>query len=141
MRRKLALITAMLHTPDLLILDEPTTGVDPVSRSELWRLLASVASGGAAVVVTSAYLDESERASTVAVLQNGRCIVTGTPDDVRASMPGAVVDVAEPSDRSRAWRLGRQWREWIPQGSADGVAPELEDVVIVAALGDEERAP
>jgi ABC-2 type transport system ATP-binding protein len=127
----------MLHTPDLLILDEPTTGIDPVSRSDLWRLIASAATGGAAVVITSAYLDESERAATVVVLHEGRVVVAGSPAEVRASMPGAIAETATPSDRSRAWRRGPVWREWHPEGTPDPVEPDLEDVVIVAALAEE----
>jgi ABC-2 type transport system ATP-binding protein len=137
MRHKLAVITAMLHEPDLLILDEPTTGVDPVSRSDLWRLISSAATAGAAVVVTSAYLDESERASTVLVLHNGRAVITGTPDEVRFSMPGVVVESDRPGERSRSWRKGRVWREWLPGGSPEAVDPDLEDVVIVATLAEE----
>ncbi|MCB2223603.1 MAG: ABC transporter ATP-binding protein [Actinobacteria bacterium] len=140
MRRKLAVVGAMLHSPDLLILDEPTTGVDPVSRSDLWRLIGAAATGGAAVVVSSAYLDESERASSVTVLHRGRSLVAGTPDEVRASLPGSVVVVDEPADRSRAWRQGRRWREWVPDGSPDGVAPTLEDVLIAAGLAEEEAS-
>jgi ABC-2 type transport system ATP-binding protein len=134
MRRKLAVITAMLHTPELLILDEPTTGIDPVSRSDLWRLIASAASNGATVVVASAYLDEAERAASVTVLHEGRVLVAGAPDEVRGSMPGAVVDTESPADLSRAWRRGARWREWFPDGHPAATAPDLEDVVIVAAL-------
>ncbi len=139
MRRKLGVVMAMLHQPDLLVLDEPTTGIDPVSRSEVWRLLALAAARGAAVVVSSAYLDEAERAASVLVLHRGRMLVTGPPAEVVASMPGAVVETARPSDRSRAWRRGRIWREWRPEGAADAVTPDLEDVVIVASLAAGER--
>ena len=137
MRRKLAVIGAMIHGPDLLILDEPTTGIDPVSRSDLWRLIASAVSGGAAAVVTSAYLDESERAATVTVLHEGRVVVAGSAAEVRRSMPGSVVVTDRPGDRSRAWRRGQVWREWHPRGAPGAVEPDLEDVVIVAALAAE----
>jgi ABC-2 type transport system ATP-binding protein len=134
MRRKLGVIMAMLHEPALLVLDEPTTGIDPVSRSEVWRLLALSAARGAAVVLSSAYLDEAERATSVLVLHHGRPLAAGSPDEVRASMPGAVIETTKPSERSRAWRRGPIWREWRPEGSADAVTPDLEDVVIVASL-------
>jgi ABC-2 type transport system ATP-binding protein len=134
MRQKLGVIMAMLPTPALLVLDEPTTGVDPVSRSDLWRLIAVAAAGGAAVLVSSAYLDEAERASWVLVLHEGRPLVAGPPDEVVSSLPGAVVEVETPTDPARAWRRGPRWREWRPDGDPAAVAPGLEDVVIVASL-------
>jgi ABC-2 type transport system ATP-binding protein len=137
MRQKLGVIMAMLPTPALLVLDEPTTGVDPVSRSDLWRLIALAAAGGAAVLTSSAYLDEAERASWVLVLHEGRSLVAGPPDGVVSSLPGAVVDVDIPADPARAWRRGPHWREWRPEGDPAAVAPGLEDVVIVASLAAE----
>ena len=136
MRRKLAVISAMLHDPRVLILDEPTTGVDPVSRADVWRLIAAAATAGAAVVVASAYLDEAERATSVLVLHEGRPLVSGTPDEVRSAMPGSVVDVAAPVDRSLAWRRGRGWRQWLPDGAGSSLEPTMEDMVIVASLAD-----
>ncbi len=78
MRQKLGVIAALLHRPDLLILDEPSTGVDPVSRSGLWSLIASAAAGGAAVILATTYLDDAQRASTVLVLDEGRSLAVGT---------------------------------------------------------------
>jgi ABC-2 type transport system ATP-binding protein len=72
MRQKLGVIAAMLPRPALLVLDEPTTGVDPVSRADLWSLIARAAAGGAAVVFSTSYLDEAERAAQVLVLAEGR---------------------------------------------------------------------
>ena len=71
MRRKLGVIAAMLHQPELLVLDEPSTGVDPVSRSGLWWLITRAAADGAAVVLATTYLDEAERAGMVLVLDAG----------------------------------------------------------------------
>jgi ABC-2 type transport system ATP-binding protein len=87
MRQKLAFALAMLHRPKLLILDEPTTGVDPVSRSELWRLIAGAAADGAAVLVATTYLDEAERAADVLVLGDGRAVAAGPPEAVAAALP------------------------------------------------------
>jgi ABC-2 type transport system ATP-binding protein len=139
MRQKLGVVMALVREPALLILDEPTTGIDPVSRSDLWRLIALAAARGAAVAVSSAYLDEAERASWVLVLQDGRPLLAGPPDLVVASLPGSVVEVDTPADPARAWRRAARWREWRPAGDPAGVTPGLEDVVIVAALAAGER--
>jgi ABC-type multidrug transport system ATPase subunit len=87
MRQKLAFAMAMVHTPDLLVLDEPTTGVDPVSRLEFWRLLTAGAGAGAAVVFSTTYLDEAARASRVLVLDDGRAVAAGAPAEVLRDLP------------------------------------------------------
>ena len=84
MRQKLAVILALLHEPDLLVLDEPTTGVDVVSRTELWRLIGDAAAEGTAVLLATTYLDEAERAGDVLVLDNGRSLLRGAPADLAA---------------------------------------------------------
>jgi ABC-2 type transport system ATP-binding protein len=139
MRQKLALAMAVLHRPELLVLDEPTTGVDPISRAELWRLLAGGAAAGAAVAIATAYLDEAERASSVLVLDQGRTLLAGTPGELVAGMPGVVLDAAQrPAGVLEPWRRGPRWRIWSPRGAVlDGthpVTPGLEDAVIVASL-------
>jgi ABC-2 type transport system ATP-binding protein len=143
MRQKLALAMAVAHEPELLILDEPTTGVDPLSRAELWRLLAAAAAGGAAVVVATTYLDEAERAGSVLVLDRGRSLLSGTPEEVVAATPGLVVEGAARPDGLPSWRRGARWRAWAPDGSAppatSPVTLDLEDAVIVAQLREDQR--
>jgi ABC-2 type transport system ATP-binding protein len=139
MRQKLGVIAAMLTSPALLVLDEPTTGVDPVSRADLWSLIARAAADGAAVVVATSYLDEAERAAHVLVLDAGSQLAVGTPDQIVAAMPGQlrISDTPPPdADRPRAWRRAGRWRVWDPPGSADGqpIQPDLQDAVTVAIL-------
>jgi len=143
MRQKLAFAMAVLHRPDLLILDEPTTGVDPVSRAELWRLVAGQAAAGAAVLFSTTYIDEAERAAFVLVLESGRTLLQGPPASLTAALPGAVFALpaeaatARPAP-DRSWRRGGVWHIWAPDGvvpaSAHPLAADLSDAVIVAAL-------
>ncbi len=141
MRQKLGVIAAMLTSPALLVLDEPTTGVDPVSRADLWSLIARAAADGAAVVVATSYLDEAERAAHVLVLDAGSQLAVGTPDQIVTAMPGQlrVSDTPPDADRPRAWRRGGRWRVWDPDCAGDGqpVRPDLQDAVTVAILGRE----
>jgi ABC-2 type transport system ATP-binding protein len=138
MRQKLGLAMALLHRPDLLVLDEPTTGIDPVSRAELWRLVAGEAARGGAVLMSTSYLDEAERAASVVVLDRGRVLLAGTPEDVRRSVPGRLFDADRRPETELRWRRGAGWRVWSPDGAiAPGgspVDPDLEDAVTVAAL-------
>ena len=138
-KRKLAGSMALLPAPELLVLDEVTTGVDPVSRMDLWRLIASAAAGGAAVVVATSYLDEAERAGHVLLVHAGNQLAAGPPDLVIANMPGAVTTVSTP-ENGHTWRRGRLWKMWNPDG-ASANAVTLEDVAIVAELAAEEVAP
>ena len=139
MRQKLAFSLAMIHEPELLILDEPSTGVDPVSRVELWRLIAQAAASGAAIIMATTYLDEAERASHVTVLDEGRVLLEGSPGAVLESMPGHVRETATPERRERAWRRGRSFREWSPEAPLAGASnvADLEDAVVGAALARE----
>jgi ABC-2 type transport system ATP-binding protein len=138
MRRKLAFVLAMLHQPPLLVLDEPSTGVDPVSRVDLWRMTSQAAAAGTAVVMTTTYLDEAERASSILVLDRGRPLLAGTAAQVMASLPGQLVATARPKNPQRAWRRGRVFHEWWPDGGAPDrariIAADLEDVVIASTL-------
>jgi ABC-type multidrug transport system ATPase subunit len=151
MQRKLAVAVALLHEPALLVLDEPTTGVDLVSRTELWRLIAGVAAAGTAVALSTTYVREAQRATTMVLLEHGRALAYGAPDEVVASVRGAVgvmdggtPPVPPPDGATSAswqrWRRGRAWRVWAPDGSlppgARPVRPDLHDAVITSELAE-----
>ncbi len=139
MKTKLGFSLAMLHSPDLLVLDEPTTGVDPVSRIELWRMISEAVADGAAVVMATTYMDEAERAAFVVLLGDGRVLLSGEPDELIGSMPGTIVETDAPVDSSLAWRVGPVFHEWFPWTVPDGLTglrPDLEDVCIAAELRD-----
>lgn len=137
-RRKLAGTMALLPQPRLLVLDEVTTGVDPLSRMELWRMVSGAAAAGTAVVAATTYLDEAERAETVLLLHRGRVIASGSPASIVEGIPGSVADADAPDDPDRAWRHGARWRQWYPEASAAGdVEVSLEEAAIVAELAAE----
>ncbi|HQJ32403.1 MAG TPA: ABC transporter ATP-binding protein [Anaerolineaceae bacterium] len=122
MRKKLALACALIHEPKILLLDEPTTGVDPVSRRELWHLLAKVIQQGVTVLVSTPYMDEAERCSTVSIINTGRMLITGAPIELENQMPFQIVEVkARPRHALRA------------------VADQTEGVLSWRAVGDRLR--
>ncbi len=101
MKQKLALVCTLVHTPELLVLDEPTTGVDPVSRRDFWRLLARLQREGLTILLTTPYLDEAERCTRVALLDHGRLLTLDAPNTLRESEPGVLVElVADPRRRA-----------------------------------------
>ena len=103
MKQKLALACTLIHEPALILLDEPTTGVDPVSRREFWKLLSEFLSQGITIVMTTPYLDEAERCSRVGLMHQGRLLALDAPGSLRGSYPGRVVEVlAEPQARAVA---------------------------------------
>jgi ABC-2 type transport system ATP-binding protein len=142
MRQKLGVAMALLHEPPLLILDEPTTGVDPVSRVEVWRLISGAAAAGTAVLLSTTYIDEAERAAWVCVLDRGRALLAGTPDEVVDTVAGHICSIAVNGSRPacECWRDGASWRMYVPAGGqpptgAALVEARLDDAVIAAALG------
>ncbi|MEW6336864.1 MAG: ABC transporter ATP-binding protein [Acidobacteriota bacterium] len=93
MKQKLALACSLMHAPDILLLDEPTTGVDPVTRREFWRLLAELVADGLTLVIATPYLDEAERCSRVVLLHQGRVLAEDAPARIPLLLPGVVVEV------------------------------------------------
>jgi ABC-2 type transport system ATP-binding protein len=88
MKQKLALVCTLVHQPDLLLLDEPTTGVDPVSRREFWKLLSEFLAQGITILMSTPYLDEAERCTRVALLHEGRLLACDDPSRLRAAAGG-----------------------------------------------------
>ncbi|RMF91152.1 MAG: ABC transporter ATP-binding protein [Nitrospinota bacterium] len=99
MKQKLGLICALIHTPRVLFLDEPTSGVDPVSRREFWRILYQLVKEGVTIVLSTTYLDEVERCSRVGLIHHGRLLACDTPEQIKKLMPGTILEVVAPQIR------------------------------------------
>jgi drug efflux transport system ATP-binding protein len=107
MKQKLALACTLVHEPALLMLDEPTTGVDPVSRREFWKLLAEFLSQGITIVMATPYLDEAERCARVALLHQGRLLALDRPGALTATLPGTLFEVIVADHRRAPEMLSR----------------------------------
>jgi ABC-2 type transport system ATP-binding protein len=137
MYKKLALACALLHEPEVLFLDEPTNGVDPVSRRELWALLHEFVEGGMTVLVSTPYMDEAERCRRVALVHRGRLVLEGEPasliagfEDEAHEVRGGARDAVDaalaslPAVRSTS-PAGSRLRIVVARGSSDDVAQAL----------------
>ena len=99
MKQKLGLACALIHTPKVLFLDEPTNGVDPVSRRDFWRILYQLLRERVTIFVSTAYLDEAERANRLALIGHGKMLACGTPDEVKQLMRGTILELRSPRPR------------------------------------------
>jgi ABC-2 type transport system ATP-binding protein len=96
MKQKLALACTLVHEPKLILLDEPTTGVDPISRREFWKLLSEFLAAGITILMSTPYLDEAERCSRVALLHQGRVLAMDEPANLRRLITGRMLEVIAP---------------------------------------------
>lgn len=105
MKQKLGLVCALIHHPKVILLDEPTTGVDPVSRRDFWRILYELLAEGVAILTSTAYLDEAERCHRVALLHQGKLLFCDTPANLKSGMRKGVLSITSPEPRSLRSRL------------------------------------
>lgn len=140
MKQKLGLVCTLIHEPTLVILDEPTTGVDPVSRRDFWAILSElVENKGITALVSTAYMDEMSRFHRLALLHAGKILATGSPDDIRALAPGAQVLVQAEPPLAVLARLRAVFPQVETVGQqfcvyADGVTPEVAERQVRLAL-------
>jgi ABC-2 type transport system ATP-binding protein len=105
MKQKLGLICALVHTPQILFLDEPTTGVDPLSRRDFWIILYDLLKEGVTILFSTSYLDEAERCNRISMIYEGQLLIADTPSAVKAQMKGTILDLRTENNQRSIKRL------------------------------------
>jgi ABC-2 type transport system ATP-binding protein len=171
MKQKLGLACALIHTPKVLFLDEPTLGVDPVSRRDFWKILYDLLREGVTIFVSTAYLDEAERCSRIGLMNEGSLLVTDRPLNIRKSLPLSMIEILTPMARAARDMLGgvagvpsvtiygdrlhvavetdeaakgvlaELTRGGITVTGTRSILPSLEDVFIILTQGETRRTP
>ncbi len=135
MKQKLGLACALIHTPKVLFLDEPTNGVDPVSRRDFWRILYQLLREKVTIFVSTAYLDEAERCNRVGLIHRGRLLACGTPDEVKKLMRGTILEIRAEEPRQAVTVL----KERLPAVSVGLFGDRVHVVSIEARSGPRPR--
>jgi ABC-2 type transport system ATP-binding protein len=137
MKQKLALACTLVHEPKVILLDEPTTGVDPVSRREFWKLLSQFLAQGITIVMSTPYLDEAERCGRIVLLHEGEVLALDQPGRLRSSLTGSLFEVVVPQPRAARDLLaadtdvagvqvfGDRLHVWMQGGDALAAGPRL----------------
>ena len=120
MKQKLALACSLIHKPEILFLDEPTTGVDPVSRRDFWKILSDLQKEGMTIFMTTPYLDEAERCNRVAMMNEGKIISLDTPQNIKASLTKEVIEILC-DDIRKAYRILKDETEFDVQIFGDRI--------------------
>ena len=146
MKQKLALACTLVHEPQVILLDEPTTGVDPVSRREFWKLLSQFLASGITIVMSTPYLDEAERCARIVLLHEGQVLALDQPGRLRTSLTGTLLEVVVPQPRAAQDVLARRsevagvqvfgdrLHVWMQDENAGAAATRLKSVADSAAL-------
>ncbi len=153
MKQKLALACTLVHEPQVIVLDEPTTGVDPVSRREFWKLLSQFLAQGITIVMSTPYLDEAERCSRIALLHEGKLLALDQPNRLRAGLAGTLFEVIVDSPREMQDRLssqsaiasaqvfGDRLHVWINHGDSTAAAAMLDGAIRAAGINASSTRP
>jgi len=138
MKQKLGLTCALVHTPRVLFLDEPTNGVDPVSRRDFWRILYRLLAQGVTIFVSTAYLDEADRCNRVGLIHQGRLLACDTPSGLKRLMRGTILEVRTEAPRATARMLAKRLtdasvglfgdRVHVVTADPEGVTAEVEAI-------------
>ena len=146
MKQKLALACTLVHEPQVIVLDEPTTGVDPLSRREFWKLLSQFLAQGITILMSTPYLDEAERCSRIALLHEGQLLALDEPTRLRSSLKGTLFEVIVASSREALDRLsgqkditsaqvfGDRLHVWIDHGDREFATRSVTAALSAAAL-------
>lgn len=143
MKQKLALGCTLIHKPKIIFLDEPTTGVDPVSRRDFWKILSNLLKDGITIFMTTPYLDEAERCNRIALMNNGKIISYDTPKNIKASLSEEIVEIVCTPIRN-AYNLIKQNKDYevemfgdrlnVALPNYDNYYPKLESMLIDNAI-------
>ena len=146
MKQKLALACTLVHEPQVIVLDEPTTGVDPVSRREFWKLLSEFLSQGITILMSTPYLDEAERCSRIALLHEGRVLALDTPSSLRRQLDGSLFEVVVDDPRASVDALahaqglasvqvfGDRLHIWLHDNNPDSARRQLDATISLAQV-------
>ena len=127
MQKKLALACSLIHEPEVIFLDEPTTGVDPVSRRDFWRIISGFLSRGITILVSTPYLDEAERFNRVALMHRGQIVTCDTPQNLKAELPGELLEIRANPARQAVTTLKRVPFSSAPQLFGDTIHVMVDD--------------
>lgn len=111
-KQRVAFGASVMHEPDILFLDEPTSGVDPLARRQFWRLIRDFAQRGAAILVTTHYLEEAENCHRIGLMVGGSLVIQGTPSQIKASQPGQLIELRSPQIQAASDHLKGYLEAW-----------------------------
>ncbi len=153
MKQKLALACTLVHEPKVIVLDEPTTGVDPVSRREFWKLLSQFLAQGITILMSTPYLDEAERCSRIALLHEGKVLALDQPNRLRSGLPGTLFEMLVSAPREAkeiltncpdvmsAQVFGDRLHVWIDRGDTESARSLLATITASAGLAPSSIRP